>query len=133
VAGNVGVPSGLLPTPEPGHYAMNFVPAIFDLEAGEAHPLAGPFQELPLSGRNYIRAIVHGPFARVVDTGACLNVRAEPAMAEPAMAASVLACAADSVLLRDTGETREVEGTAWRRVVTPAGVEGWASSQYLER
>jgi len=128
VAGNVGVPSGLLPTPEPGSYAMNFVPAIFDLEAGEAHPLAGPFHELPLSGRNYVRAVPHGPFARVVNTGACLNVRQAPGTSAP-----VLACAADDVLLKDTGETREVDGAIWQRVVTPAGLEGWASSQYLER
>jgi hypothetical protein len=49
------------------------------------------------------------------------------------MAAPVLACAADGVLLRDTSETREADGATWRRVVTPAGVEGWASSQFLER
>ena len=64
----------------------------------------------------------------MVNTGSCLNVRAEPAMT-----AAVLACAADGVLLRDTGETREVDGATWRRVVTPAGVDGWASSQFLER
>jgi hypothetical protein len=128
VAGNATVPQGLLPTPEPGSYAMNFVPAIFDLEAGEAHPLAGPFHELPLSGRNYVRAVPHGPFARVVNTGACLNVRQAPGTSAP-----VLACAADDVLLKDTGETREVDGAIWQRVVTPAGLEGWASSQYLER
>jgi hypothetical protein len=88
----------------------------------------GPFHELPFSGRNYVRAVLHGPFARVVDTGSCLNVRAEPAIAAP-----VLACAADGVLLRDTGESREVDGASWRRVITPAGVEGWAQTQYLER
>ena len=128
VAGNANVPQTLLPTPEPGSFVMNFLPIIFDLETGEAHPLAGPFQELPLSGRNYIRAVLRGPFARVVNTGSCLNVRAEPGMA-----ADALTCAADDVLLRDTGETREAEGATWRRVVTPAGVEGWANSQYLER
>jgi hypothetical protein len=127
VAGNTTVPPALLPTPEPGTYVMNSVPAIFDLSTGEAHPLAGPFHELPLSGRNYVRAVLHGPFARVADTGSCLNVRAEPGAA-----ADVLTCAADGVLLRDTGEKREVDGTTWRRVVTPAGVEGWADSQYLE-
>ena len=107
---------------------MNFVPAVFDLETGEARPLAGPFHDLPLSGRNYVRAVLHGPFARVVDTGSCLNVRSEPSEA-----ADALTCAADGVLLHDTGDTREVDGVTWRRVVTPAGVEGWANSQYLER
>jgi len=128
VVGNAGVPSGLLPAPEPGSYFINFVPVVFDLEAGEAHPLAGPFHEPPLFGRNYVRLVLQGPFARVVDTGSCLNVRAEPGRT-----AAVLACAADGVLLRDTGETREVDGATWRRVVTPSGVEGWASSQFLER
>jgi hypothetical protein len=128
VAGNAAVPPELLPTPEPGSYVMNFVPVIIDLQDGGARPLAGPFHELPLSGRNYVRAVLHGPFARVVGTGSCLNVRAEPAMA-----ALVLACAADGVLLRDTGESREADGATWRRVVTPASVEGWASVQYLER
>jgi hypothetical protein len=128
VAGNASVPPGLLPTPEPGGYLNNFVPVIIDLEDGEAHPMAGPFHELPLSGRNYIRAVLHGPFARVVNTGSCLNVRAAPGMAAP-----VLTCAADGVLLRDTSGTREVDGVTWRRVWTLAGSEGWASSQYLER
>jgi len=128
VAGNVYVPWGLLPTLEPGGYAINFVPAILDLATGEAHPLAGAFHEPPLFGRNYIQAVLHGPFARVVNTGSCLNVRAEPGMS-----AAVLACAADGVLLRDTGEARQADGAIWQRVVTPAGVEGWASTQYLER
>jgi hypothetical protein len=88
----------------------------------------GPFHELPFSGRNYVRAVLQGPFARVVDTGSCLNVRAEPGMT-----ADVLACAADGVLLRDTGESREVDGATWRRVATPAGIEGWASEEFLER
>jgi hypothetical protein len=63
----------------------------------------------------------------VVDTGACLNVRAEPGPAAP-----VLTCAADGVLLQDSGETQEADGATWRRVITPSGIEGWASSRYLE-
>ncbi|MDP2949338.1 MAG: hypothetical protein Q8P22_07355 [Chloroflexota bacterium] len=97
-------------------------------EAGQAYPLAQPFRERPFGGGcNYVQAVLRGPFARVVNTGACLNVGAAPGMATP-----VLACAADGVLLQDTGETREVDGVAWHRVVTPGGVEGWASTQYLE-
>jgi hypothetical protein len=128
IVGNAGVPSGLLPTQEPGSYMNNFVPVILDLESGEARPLAGPFHEPPLVGRNYVRAVLRGPFARVVDTDSCLNVRAEPAMS-----GTVLACAADGVLLQDTGETRDVEGASWHRVVIPVGVEGWASEEFLER
>ena len=107
---------------------MDFLPAITDIDAAEAHLLASPFNQPPFGGRDLIRAVVRGPFARVVNTGSCLNVRAEPAMT-----ASALTCAADGVLLRDTGETQEIDGVAWLRVVTSAGAEGWASSQYLER
>jgi hypothetical protein len=129
VAGNVTVPPGLFPTPEAGRFWIDLLPAILDLEGGEAHPLTDPFLDPPFTGgRNYVQAVLPGPFARVVNTGACLNVRAEPGAA-----AAVLACAADGVLLRDTGEARQADGTTWQRVVTPAGVEGWASSQYLER
>lgn len=128
VAGNVTVPQALLPTPEAGRYVMDFQPAIFDLQAGEAHPLAGPFQQSPFGGRNFVQAVLRGPFARVVNTGSCLNIRAEPGTA-----AGVLTCAADGVLLRDTGETQEADGATWLRVVTPAGAEGWATTQYLQR
>jgi hypothetical protein len=127
VVGNA-VPPGLLPTPLPGGYETSIPPTIFDLQTGEAHALAGPFREAPLGGHNEVQAVLHGPFARVVNTGSCLNVRAEPAMT-----ASTLTCAADGVLLRDTGETRNVDGIVWCHVVTPAGVEGWATSQFLER
>jgi hypothetical protein len=108
---------------------FGYLPALYDLDAGQLHPVKQPFHDPPFGGqRNHVQAVLHGPFARVVNTGACLNVRAEPAMT-----ADALTCAADGVLLRDTGETREVGGVTWRRVLTPAGVEGWASSQYLER
>jgi len=98
-------------------------PTLFDLEAGRIRSL-----RLPRSGRDYVQAVVYGPFARVVGTGSCVNVRVGPGVA-----AGVVACAADGVLLRDTGEAREVDGGAWLRVVTPAGTEGWASAEYLER
>jgi hypothetical protein len=124
VVGNIGVPPGLVHPP--GY--LGIVPAIFDLESGEARPIPHPFLDQPRRFSYIVLAVLHGPFARVVNTGACLNVRAEPAIA-----ADALTCAADGVLLRDTGETREVEGVTWCRVVTPAGVEGWASAQYLER
>ena len=124
VAGNVAVPGELLPTPERGSVIM---PAIFDLEAGEAHPILHPFFEPPRFSY-LVRAVLRGPFARVVNTGSCLNIRSDPSAD-----ADALTCAADDVLLRDTGETREADGATWRRVVTPTGVEGWADSQYLER
>ena len=68
-------------------------------------------------------------FARVVNTdGTCLNIRAEPGSA-----GQVLACEADGMLLRDLGQTAKADAVMWLRVATPAGVEGWASTQYLER
>ena len=44
-----------------------------------------------------------------------------------------LDCAADGVLLRDTGERLELDGPTWLRVETPAGLEGWVSTAFLER
>jgi hypothetical protein len=106
-----------------------WLPAVVDLEAGTVHPITGPFLEPPLlNGRNQIVAVQQGPFACVINTeGTCLNIRAEPG------AGQALDCAADGVLLRDLGETADVSGVAWLRVATPAGLEGWASTQYLER
>jgi hypothetical protein len=128
LAGNANISAEQLKTPVPDPF-VGYLPALFDLDAREIHPIPRPFLDPPFrNGRNRIQAVLRGPFARVVNTGACLNVRAAPGMA-----ADVLACAADDVLLRDTAETQEVDGTTWRRVVTPAGLEGWASSQYLER
>ena len=127
LVGNASFSPEQLATPYPDF--MGYLPALFDLDAGQLRPLKQPFLDPPFQyQRNHIQAVQHGPFARVVNTGACLNVRADPGVVAP-----VLACAADGVLLRDTGETREVDGTTWLRVVTPSGAEGWASTQYLER
>jgi hypothetical protein len=124
VAGNVPI-QWQFPT---GTRATVIVPAIIDLEAGEARPIPHPFLDQPLGYSYTVRAAMRGPFARVINTGACLDVRQQPTTN-----AAILACAADGVLLRDTGETHEADGATWRRVVTPAGVDGWASAQYLER
>jgi len=113
------------------------MPALIDLERAEIRPIVDPFLEMrnvysytPLSNEPgpTVRAVQRGPFARVVNTGSCLNVRAGPSTS-----AEVLDCAADGVLLRDTGETQEAEGTTWLRAQTPAGIDGWAATAYLER
>jgi hypothetical protein len=102
-------------------------PALIDLEAGLIHPFRTLF-EPPNDIVNNILAAQQGPFARVVNTeGTCLNIRAEPG------AGQVLDCAAEGVLLRDLGQTADVQGITWLRVTTPAGIEGWASGEYLER
>ena len=108
---------------------MNFVPVIFDLETGEAHPLAGPFHELPLFGRNYVRAVLHGPFARVVNTGSLPERprRARHGRRRRSPAPPTASCCATPAR---RGRSTARPGA---RVVTPAGVEGWASSQFLER
>lgn len=76
----------------------------------------------------FVAGVQRGPFARVVNTGSCLNIRDAPSLDS-----NVLTCATDGVLLRDQGETAETDGVTWARVVTPVGVEGWAATVYLER
>ncbi|UCH86649.1 MAG: SH3 domain-containing protein [Dehalococcoidia bacterium] len=125
--GNIAISASQLTTPIPQSFAGT-LPTLIDLDAGLIHPITDPFLGSDWKGgRSLVRAVFLGPFARVVDTGSCLNVRAEPGSA-----AEVLACAADGVLLRDMGETQETDGMTWLRVVTPAGVEGWVSRQYLQ-
>ncbi len=109
------------------------IPALLDMASGEYRVIVDPFSssDPPYSwpnGRSFVDAVQIGPFARVVDTGLCLNVRVEPSLA-----AQALDCMADGVLLRDLGEVSEADGVTWVRVSTPAGVEGWASAKYLER
>ena len=125
--GNAAISAEDLSTPPPEPF-VGYLPVLFDLDARLGRPIPHPFLDVFPGNRHHVQAVLHGPFARVVNTGSCLSVRAQLAMA-----ANALTCAADGVLLRDTGETREVEGVIWCRVVTPAGVEGWASAQYLER
>jgi hypothetical protein len=68
-------------------------------------------------------------YARVVNTdGTCLNIRKEPGSA-----GQVLACEAEGVMLEDLLAGVFLEEITWARVRTPGGIEGWASTQYLER
>jgi len=125
--GNTGISPSQLPTPIPQSF-LGILPALIDLDAGLIYPITDPFLGPDWKGgRSLVRAVLPGPFSRVVGTGDCLNVRQEPGLST-----EIVACAADGVLLRDTGETREVDGAIWLRVVTPASVEGWASTQYLQ-
>jgi hypothetical protein len=111
------------------HPSGRYAPSIVDTNAYILRPLGEPFTGPDFaSGRNHIVAALRGPFARVVNTGSCLNIRDGPSLDT-----NVITCAADGVLLRDQGETVESDGVTWVRVVTPAGVEGWAAAAYLER
>lgn len=107
------------------------VPALLDVETGEYAIIPEPFQNpasLPETGRTIVTAVQLGPFARVANTGSCLNIRAGTSSTSES-----LYCAADGVLLRDNGETITVDGLDWLSVTTPAGIQGWASTEFLER
>ncbi len=122
IVGNAVVPAKRL-TAVPPELSAEYLtlPALIDLGAGRVQPISDPF--LDRYGRNNVLAVVEGPFARVVDTGSCLNIRAADGQ--------VLDCAADGVLLRDKGETGEIRDVTSRHVVTPGGIEGWASTANL--
>ena len=125
--GNTGISASQLSTAVP-EFFPGILPALIDLDAGLIHPIPDPFLESDWKGgRSLVRAVLLGPFARVVDTGSCLDVRTEPGLST-----QITACAADGVLLRDTGETQVADDTTWLRVVTPSGVEGWVSTQHLQ-
>jgi hypothetical protein len=108
------------------------VPAIFDLNSGEYRLIKDPFvkSEPPYQpyGRSIVDAVQVGPFARVVNTGSCLNVRKEPSLS-----AQTVGCMPDGVLLRDTGEELDVAGGRWLRVVTPGLETGWVTTEFIER
>lgn len=123
--------NGLLMSVEfPGGLVGGPVPAFLDLETGEYQVFSDPFRSpgfQPQSARYVVYAGRYGPFARVVDTGACLNVRAAPSLT-----GEVLDCAADGVLLVHDFETADADGITWLRVSTPGGTIGWAATGFLE-
>jgi hypothetical protein len=77
--------------------------------------------------RQILGAVQTGPFARVVNTGSCLNVRADAGLEW-----RIKACVADHVLLRSTGLTQTVDGIDWLSVAMPSGDHGWAAAEFLE-
>jgi hypothetical protein len=108
-------------------------PAIVDLAAGIYSLIPGPFlsperPDYSALGRTAVQAVQTGPFARVTGTNSCLRVRAAPSLS-----GEVLDCMVDGVLLTDLEDTVDADGQTWARVMTPGGVQGWASAGYLER
>src|SRR4029079_874650 len=102
-------------------------PALLDVTKGTATPItANVFMQQ--RGRNRFIAFRSGPFATVARAGDCLNVRESASTS-----AKSLGCFADGVLLRDLGQATSAGGTPWRQLATPAGAQGWASSEYLDR
>ncbi len=122
------VPEDRLETPAVSPYSGS-LPGLLDLDTGLLRPVLSPFSKAEFQqGRSRIVATVRGPFARVVNTGGCLNVRAEPSLD-----AEIVGCVADGVILLDTAETEQAGDVTWLRVVAPLGFEGWASTAFLER
>ncbi|TMC00578.1 MAG: SH3 domain-containing protein [Chloroflexi bacterium] len=118
--------------PPPPEYLGVPVPALLDLASGEYRLLRDTFvrDQRPYQpyGRSLVDAVQVGRFARVVNTGSCLQIRAEPSSS-----GEVLDCVADGVLLHDTGESRSGDSGTWIAVTTPSGNQGWASAAFLER
>ncbi len=106
------------------------VPAVVDFEAGTVSPIEEflRFLATKTGGPFPITASI-GPFARIVDSDTCLNVRAAPAL-DPEGA--ILACYSDGVLLRTTMVSAEGDGRIWLAVTTPNGESGWAAAEFLE-
>ena len=103
-------------------------PTIRDSKTLEEWPVRLPFDVFRPGDTLVPVAVQLGPFLRVVVVGDdCLPLRAEPSLE-----AAELACVAERVLLTDLDEAMEIDGTTWRRARTPAGIEGWADSRYLE-
>lgn len=131
-AGNAEIDPSLLPGPLPeGHFA--YLPVMIDTDQNVVRPFFSLLSDADFPrGRNQIVAAQPGEFARVVNTGSCLNIRAEPTES-----AVVLECVADNVLLRDiekaSGLISYTPVPGWVEVQTPSGNHGWATSQYLER
>jgi hypothetical protein len=104
------------------------IPALLDLSTGQYQHISEFDTDEETFGRRIVNAVQLGPFARVVNTGSCLNIRLAPSLT-----AEIADCAADGVLLTDAGEATEADGVTWARVTTPAGFQGWASTAFLER
>jgi hypothetical protein len=108
------------------------LPALLNVQTGEYNLIPEPFTNpgsLPDTRRTIVRAVQLGSFARVVNTGSCLNIRADATST-----GEVLTCAADGVLLHANDETiTDAQGAEWLTVTTPSGLQGWASTDYLER
>jgi hypothetical protein len=122
-----------LPAPagSPDSRGSRPLPAVIDLKTSTVHPIVEPFaSNQPYQhGRNFVLAVVRGPFARVVNTGSCLNLRAEPRADAP-----VRDCAADNVLLRWVGqEEKSTDGQNWALVEMPDGDDGWVSPEFIAR
>jgi hypothetical protein len=106
---------------------LDRLPVIVNLDAHTLSPIAGLVPPEPNAFVSPL-ALHTGPFWRVDNAGDCLNVRERAEIGAP-----VIACYADNVLLGDRGQKTVSGGTTWLAVTTPAGIDGWASSEFLAR
>lgn len=130
ILGNASLPtSDIAPNGQP--LITDYDPVVVDLSRGTMSVLrAFVGFEVPTS-RNHIVAIQQGPFAKVVNTGACLNIRDAPGPS-----ARILTCAAEGVLLRVNGGFSADRGRLSPRrpafKVGPAANISWMAVKALE-
>ncbi len=102
------------PPPNGGNPVPGRALALVDLDTGEVRIISDPFE----AGRNWVEATFAGPFARIVNTGDCLNIRESPTVD-----AHAIACLPDGVLLKVLGPSEN--GRLY--VQMPDGATGWAA------
>ena len=134
--GNVMIPAVAfgnvtIPKADGSESGSPLYPALIDFATGTVNVLElfGPVGSDAYSGqRNRIQLVEPGTFLRVTGAGDCLNVRETPSTA-----AKSLGCYADNVLLRDLAGEQSAGGITWKKVETPGGDAGWASSEFLAK
>jgi hypothetical protein len=112
---------------------FGIVPAQIDYGGLTVRAIASPFLDeafvLP-NARNRVIAVQRGPFARVVGTGSCLNVRESYALTS-----AVVECVANGVLLQHQDAlvpNSDADGYSWLEVFTPSGTHGFVVTDYVE-
>lgn len=111
---------------ETGDAYIGTVPALIELDSRRMFVVYEHLRHGVAPSRDLLMAVQRGPFARVVNTDGCLNVREFASLDAP-----VLTCAADGVLLRYDVPVDQTE-PEWLAVTTPAGTRGYASTEFLE-
>ena len=108
---------------------LTAIPVLLDPDRAEFYPIVHPFidDDALINQRNNVLAAVEGPFARVVNTGSCLNLRTSPGLD-----ATKTACLADGVLLRHESVVVTNQDVEWHQVTAPDGTQGWAATEFLE-
>lgn len=107
------------------------IPALIDFGAGTITPLEIDgllFESETYRGRNTVIAAAEGRWVEVAGGDECVRLRARPALD-----GEVIGCYADGVLFDGGEETTEADGVTWAYYRAPDGLEGWASTEFLNR